>query len=326
MLRSLFHPMLAKSFIVRLKLNLSYRSSRLFKMPSTYRSSSYPFLSGDLFRSLAHIRIESYDDFKTSIIKLRAIAKPLSSQLVIYVEASLLENKNYQDKLLEFSCEASDICPLPHPVLIIHNGDKIPPYEFLLQSTNYFDRVYAVNIVHETDRLRALPIGLENLHHNKNGQLQDFLDFRLQLISDPSRVKNKLLFSSFNVETNPIRVDIAQSLAKSRFSFNSQKLSPSYYRKQLSESYFCISPPGNGIDCHRTWESIYLGAVPVVLKGYLASSLINKLPILAVDSYQEFLGLSDQELYHAYHKTISKSIQTATARYWIDELDFYLDL
>ena len=28
------------------------------------------------------------------------------------------------------------------------------------------------------------------------------------------------------------------------------------YRKVLSNSYFVISPPGNGIDCHRTWEAL----------------------------------------------------------------------
>tara|TARA_B110000211_G_C14089187_1_gene558071 strand:+ start:417 stop:4046 length:3630 start_codon:yes stop_codon:yes gene_type:complete len=38
-----------------------------------------------------------------------------------------------------------------------------------------------------------------------------------------------------------------------------------------------ISPPGNGLDCHRTWELIFLGVVPIVKKGIL-DALYSKLP------------------------------------------------
>ena len=28
---------------------------------------------------------------------------------------------------------------------------------------------------------------------------------------------------------------------------------------------FVLSPPGHGLDCHRTWEAILLGAIPIVV-------------------------------------------------------------
>eukprot|EP00668_Euglena_longa_P030131 GGOE01037546.1.p1 GENE.GGOE01037546.1~~GGOE01037546.1.p1 ORF type:complete len:411 (+),score=75.70 GGOE01037546.1:113-1234(+) len=53
-----------------------------------------------------------------------------------------------------------------------------------------------------------------------------------------------------------------------------------YLERQLS-SRFIISPPGNGIDCFRTWESLYLGRVPVVLANNM-TVLYRNLPVVVV--------------------------------------------
>ena len=44
-----------------------------------------------------------------------------------------------------------------------------------------------------------------------------------------------------------------------------------YYRNliratlKLSYYKFAICPEGNGVDCHRIWECIYLGVVPIII-------------------------------------------------------------
>ena len=50
---------------------------------------------------------------------------------------------------------------------------------------------------------------------------------------------------------------------------------------------FVISPEGAGIDCHRTWEAILLGCVPVVKKSKL-SVLFDQLPIVQLDDWSDF--------------------------------------
>jgi hypothetical protein len=50
---------------------------------------------------------------------------------------------------------------------------------------------------------------------------------------------------------------------------------------------FVISPEGAGIDCHRTWEAILLGCVPVVKKSKF-SSLLDQLPVVQLDDWSEF--------------------------------------
>eukprot|EP00971_Amphidinium_carterae_P271127 5380441-Amphidinium_carterae.2 len=41
------------------------------------------------------------------------------------------------------------------------------------------------------------------------------------------------------------------------------------YMQLLSKHSFVLSPPGKGYDCSRTWESIFVGSVPLVYRDPL---------------------------------------------------------
>ncbi|WP_136657394.1 hypothetical protein [Nitratireductor sp. XY-223] len=49
---------------------------------------------------------------------------------------------------------------------------------------------------------------------------------------------------------------------------------------------FTLSPLGNGFDCHRTWEAILLGTVPIVPRSGI-TSLFTGLPVCIVDDWAE---------------------------------------
>ncbi|CAF1370635.1 unnamed protein product [Adineta ricciae] len=49
---------------------------------------------------------------------------------------------------------------------------------------------------------------------------------------------------------------------------------------------FWLSPRGNGIDCHRTWEALYLDVIPIVWNSTL-NSLYTDLPIIVVNDDSE---------------------------------------
>ncbi|WP_419913418.1 hypothetical protein [Hoeflea sp.] len=53
-----------------------------------------------------------------------------------------------------------------------------------------------------------------------------------------------------------------------------------------AQHLFTISPLGMGLDCHRTWEAILLGSVPIVPKSGI-SSLFEDLPVCVVDDWSE---------------------------------------
>jgi len=57
--------------------------------------------------------------------------------------------------------------------------------------------------------------------------------------------------------------------------------------QRQAECMFVISPEGAGIDCHRTWEALLLGCVPVIKRNGL-SDLFNKLPVIILNDWSEF--------------------------------------
>ena len=53
---------------------------------------------------------------------------------------------------------------------------------------------------------------------------------------------------------------------------------------------FAISPPGNGVDCHRTWEMVLVGVVPVVRRSEIDPAfgrLADDGAVLLVDGWDE---------------------------------------
>jgi hypothetical protein len=53
-----------------------------------------------------------------------------------------------------------------------------------------------------------------------------------------------------------------------------------------SECMFVISPEGVGMDCHRTWEALLLGCVPVVKRNAL-SAVFSDLPVMVVEAWSD---------------------------------------
>ena len=56
--------------------------------------------------------------------------------------------------------------------------------------------------------------------------------------------------------------------------------------KAMSLTAFTLSPRGGGLDCHRTWEALVLGSVPVVKSSPL-DPLYAGLPVLVVGDWTE---------------------------------------
>jgi hypothetical protein len=73
------------------------------------------------------------------------------------------------------------------------------------------------------------------------------------------------------------------------------------YRKLAAQYRFIASPPGNGEDCHRTWEALYLRSVPIVIRSPMTEQFhALGLPLWLVDSYDELRGLQESDLEAKY--------------------------
>ncbi len=225
-------------------------------------SSSYPFLSGDTFKSFCAFEFDGLgnlhlnSDIDSRFVKsdfIFAHAFPDST-------AAMNLYQNLHVTGLESFSEYS---------LIIHNGDQIPSEEEMLFLSKLFKRIYSVNWLGDRKIAIPLPIGLENRSKRRNGVPRDFA--KMVSAGLPDWVNRDIeLLVCFSMHTNVTErsaaLDICAEIKGVQIFLD--PMTPKEYRKLVLRSKYVLSPPGNGPDCHRTWESIYLGAVPIVHQSF----------------------------------------------------------
>lgn len=80
------------------------------------------------------------------------------------------------------------------------------------------------------------------------------------------------------------RENIKQTLSNN--GIQNRNIGDNYFWKLL-ETKFVISPEGNGIDCHRHWESLYFGAIPIVEFNKDMEQKLKGLPVLYTTDFSE---------------------------------------
>ncbi len=79
---------------------------------------------------------------------------------------------------------------------------------------------------------------------------------------------------------------------------------------------FWLSPRGNGLDCHRTWEALYLDVIPIVWNSSL-NVLYENLPVVIIQNYTE---LTETFLRQKLHEISMKKYQPMTTGYQFEKL------
>ncbi|MEM7294430.1 MAG: hypothetical protein AAF420_13705, partial [Pseudomonadota bacterium] len=89
--------------------------------------------------------------------------------------------------------------------------------------------------------------------------------------------------------------------------------------QSLSRHAFVVSPHGNGLDCHRTWEALSLGCIPIVKRSAL-SPLFDDLPVLIVEDWRD---VSEQLLNQTIEAFCGREFNYAklTLAYWRTRFD-----
>lgn len=194
-------------------------------------------------------------------------------------------------------------------VLVTHNSDYTVGYHTKILSNPLLLKWFGQNMI-PSEKTVGLPIGIENSQWKGS-------DYST-CVKNKNNKKENLLYVNFSFNTNKERKNIHRKLLENGFTEN-KKLCWEEYIKTLSTYKFCISPPGGGVDCHRHWESIYIGCIPVVLKDDILYKHFDDLPILYVDNYD---NITKEYLNRQYEMLKNKkfSLEKTTLSYWKDEI------
>jgi hypothetical protein len=248
---------------------LKYRS--LLRRVAFYENyDSYPFISGDSFRIRCNLDLTTneFDElYNLNLGEFNSIFLPVG-KFDFFIAWLSRQNQVFSNWNL-----------------VIHNGDFDPKESELEYLSTYFARIFSVNWMGPSQIATPLPIGLENRNLRRNGVPRDFENLRKKFRNSDQLY---MVLASFK-ESNNLR-ERGKLLEKISFSPNVhilRKFVPPYeYKKLLTRSKFVISPPGNGADCHRTWEAIYLGTIPIVLRKAWPFTNLD-LPVLVIDAWED---------------------------------------
>lgn len=89
---------------------------------------------------------------------------------------------------------------------------------------------------------------------------------------------------NFNPAHNPVRATVKEAFSGLASTSKWGSVDQLGYLREVHRSKFVVSPPGTGEDCHRTWECVLLGAIPIVSNSTLWP-LFSKAPTLVTDDW-----------------------------------------
>jgi len=259
-------------------------------------NDSYPYVTGMGFRRHSHL---IWDEFQTD--DPSAIT---ANGQVVFVKTDFI------DKFFKYAMPK-----IKHQINIITHNSALGIDLSHLQYLNHIKVLnwYAqnANIVHP--KLTSIPLGIANGRwpHGDTKKIE-------AVINEPIE-KEHLVYMNFEISTNVKERTDVYNLFRDKEYVNFCKKKPfTDYLRDLKSSKFALSPEGRGADCHRVWESILLGTIPIV-KRCNNISFYEDMPILIVD---DWTSVSKTSLTKHYEDFIlnKRPVSKIYLDYWIKRI------
>jgi len=223
-------------------------------------------------------------------------------------------------------------------VIIEHNCDHSFKKNVMDLLIPFAKRIYSMNNICGEEcmpLMRNIPLGFCDSH--AEGESSDAFSvtggehvhpdkahsiFRKVAIQNQASPKQHLVFVNFKVSTNKKMRLPCQAAFKNQpwATFHESGLSPMETYDMTAKSKYVISPPGTGIDCHRVYEAIYLGAVPVVITSHL-DYFYKNLPVVIVkdwnDVTEQYLNSHFEEDHKKLIEWKKRYINWTRPEFWI---------
>ena len=235
----------------------------------------------------------------------------------------------------------------PYPIILVtiecngSGGAYDVPWRYL--ENNKLAHWFLLNKPFHHEKLSAIPLGLN--HDRQAVSLRTWMsghgDITCSIGKDYHTRINKMLVNFENTykERPPLLQkartdwsDIAH-IAKTLPATHSERVSsetdhggcywapitdPCFYTI-LSSYRFILSPRGEGEDCHRTWEALYVGTIPIV-KSSSIDELFEGLPVIIVQEWSEITSEFLERKYQEFQET-TFSTEPLTGRFWLERIE-----
>lgn len=212
-----------------------------------------------------------------------------------------IRNSNVRNKFRDLDLLVKNISKIKKPkILIIADGDDPVPSSYnketfqMILKNKFIEKIYIQNydksIVH--NKIKHYPIGIDLhtprflLNFNYEEKMKYYLDIRK---SSATYVLNKAFCDTHLSDSHPDRKIMYKKIKKNRYiDFLNEKLDFVDIIKKYRNYRFVLSPRGNGLDCHRTWELFLIGCIVIMETSPLDDMWKkNNLPVVILNDYNE---------------------------------------
>lgn len=245
-------------------------------------------------------------------------------------------------------------------VLVINDGDESFPsgikhlidVEKLLANDNII-HIFAQNCDYKgpSKKVSHLPIGIDfhtiayrnsgSGHWGQKGSPSDQEAGLIKILAtlQPTNIRKKRAFVDFQIndgmrlghcrrylEMGEDRTLIFNRLLSTNLlDYNGQMMPREELWKIKGQYAFSISPHGNGLDCHRTWEDLALGCI-VIVKTSPLDPMYEGLPVVIVKDWDEVNEANFEKWIQKYGDAFTNPSfrEKLTNEYWLKKIRAYI--
>lgn len=271
------------------------------------------FVTGERFQALCDIDCEKDENYEETIRKSE------EQTLVVFCQTHELKNA------IPFIRTCSD----KKFIVVSQNSDGTVGYkqgrdfDYQWQQEDNVYYWFCQNTEVIEPNVIPIPIGLENEYNFRDKT--SVVKFRPMCEWNAKQIqKENKMYVCFNRGTNP---DV-RNYAYEKFSglpwvtaeegHNGVNNIKRYFER-VAHHQFILSPDGNGLDCVRTWEALYMGAVPIVTGHVFTDYYERYLPIIVVESLDEItLDMLNNRVKQMENRTFQYKMLTMP--YWKERI------
>jgi hypothetical protein len=189
-------------------------------------------------------------------------------------------------------------------VLIVLNSDYPFTEDLLRSRPNNIKHIFATNSFVYNELVTPLPIGVENSMEPKrsghgmiNHSIFEKLPYLTGEIKIESSEKFDRLYANFNVYTNIKYRSLIKNICSSTPHIGFEHgLSYSEYVQKMKQHLGVISPTGNGLECIRTYETLYMDSIPVCVGDFnsykaIYERIYKNLPVVFISNPNDLTNL-----------------------------------
>jgi hypothetical protein len=189
---------------------------------------------------------------------------------------------------------------------------------------------FSQNCIGNHPKLHRIPIGLDyhtlsttNDHFWGSVMLpetQETMIMTISRFSSPFWKRKIHCYGTFHFNWYACskRIEAKEQISSDVITYQEEKMNREALWNEMTKYAFIPSPEGAGPDCHRTWEALVLGCIPIVKTSGL-DPLFEGLPVWIVNDWADITQESMKETIETF-QNITFDLENLHLQTWVNKI------